>query len=475
MRKDKKMYDILINCSYIITMDKERKIIPQGSIGIKDGCIENVGRKEVSPKAKKIIEGENLVAIPGLINCHTHVYQALIEGIGYDMHFSPWNIQYLLPLVSHIGPEHSRASAELAALEMIKSGTTTFSDHWYLHTDFSNIDEVARVFHQSGLRNHCVFGFLNESFAGWKKDTDTEMVKSEEALIDTARNFIKKWHRKGRTIVALGPGSTEDVSRDFFKKIVVFAKEMDVSVVTHIAGWIEIVSNSLKKYKMRDLEYAHSLGFTGKRAIVIHGVWLSNDEIKIIADTETKVVHNPVANMHLGYGIAPITEMLSRGVTVGLGTDGAASYTYDMFEIGKTAAMLQKVKNLDAEAVTAEKVLEMLTIEGAKVLGMDSFTGSIEKGKRADIILLDFHNPNLMLGGKPVPKIVYSAKGSDVVTSIIDGKVVMENRKVLTIDEESALRSAKKMQDDLIKKAGQKTKNLLNSPWPHNKAAWRMS
>jgi 5-methylthioadenosine/S-adenosylhomocysteine deaminase len=474
MRKDKKMYDILINCSYIITMDKERKIIPQGSIGIKDGCIEYIG-KEIEVKAKKVIDGKNLVALPGLINCHTHVYQSLIEGIGYDMHFFPWNIQYLLPLVSHIGPEHSRASAELAALEMIKSGTTTFSDHWYLHTDFSNIDEVARVFHQSGLRNHSVFGFLNESFAGWKKDTDTEMVKNEEALIDAAKSFIKKWHKKGRTIVALGPGSTEDVSRDFFKKIIALAKEMDVSVVTHIAGWVEIVSTSLKKYKMRDLEYAHSLGFTGEKAIVIHGVWLSNDEIKIIADTETKVVHNPVANMHLGYGIAPITEMLSRGVTVGLGTDGAASYTYDMFEIGKTAAMLQKVKNLDAEAITAEKVLEMLTIEGAKVLGMDSFTGSIEKGKRADIILLDFNCPHIMPGGKVVPKIVYSARGADVVTSIIDGKIVMENRKVLTIDEESALRSAKNMQDDLIKKAGQKTKNLLNSPWPHNKASWRMS
>jgi len=456
-------------------MDKERKIIRQGSIGIKDGCIENVGGKEVSPKAKKIIEGENLVAIPGLINCHTHVYQALIEGIGYDMHFSPWNIQYLLPLVSHIGPEHSRASAELAALEMIKSGTTTFSDHWYLHTDFSNIDEVARVFHQSGLRNHSVFGFLNESFAGWKKDTDTEMVKNEEALIDAAKGFIKKWHKKGRTIVALGPGSTEDVSREFFKKIVVFAKEMDLSVVTHIAGWIEIVSNSLKKYKMRDLEYAHSLGFTGKRAIVIHGVWLSNDEIKIIADTETKVVHNPVANMHLGYGIAPITEMLSRGVTVGLGTDGAASYTYDMFEIGKVAAMLQKVKNLDAEAVTAEKVLEMLTIEGAKVLGMDSFTGSIEKGKRADIILLDFNCPHIMPGGKAVPKIVYSARGADVVTSIIDGKIVMENRKVLNLNEEKVIKNAQRMRNDLCEKAGQKTANLLDAPWPSNKAAWRMN
>lgn len=469
------MYDILINCSYIITMDKERKIIPQGSIGIKDGCIESVGRKELYPKAKKIIEGENLVAMPGLINCHTHVYQALIEGIGYDMHFSPWNIQYLLPLVSHIGPEHSRASAELAALEMIKSGTTTFSDHWYLHTDFSNIDEVARVFHQSGLRNHSVFGFLNESFAGWKKDADTEILKNEEALIDAAKSFIKKWHKKGRTIVALGPGSTEDVSRDFFKKIVVFAKEMDLSVVTHIAGWIEIVSNSLKKYKMRDLEYAHSLGFTGERAIVIHGVWLSNDEIKIIADTETKVVHNPVANMHLGYGIAPITEMLSRGVTVGLGTDGAASYTYDMFEIGKAAAMLQKVKNLDAEAVTAEKVLEMLTIEGAKVLGMDSFTGSIEKGKRADIILLDFNCPHIMPGGKVVPKIVYSARGADVVTSIIDGKIVMKNRKVLNLNEEKVIKNAQRMRNDLCEKAGQKTANLLDAPWPSNKAAWRMN
>ncbi|MBU4349498.1 amidohydrolase [bacterium] len=469
------MYDILINCSYIITMDKERKIIPQGSIGIKDGCIESVGRKELYPKAKKIIEGENLVAIPGLINCHTHVYQALIEGIGYDMHFSPWNIQYLLPLVSHIGPEHSRSSAELAALEMIKSGTTTFSDHWYLHTDFSNIDEVARVFHQSGLRNHSVSGFLNESFAGWKKDVDTEMVKNEEALIDAAKSFIKKWHKKGRTIVALGPGSTEDVSRDFFKKIVVFAKEMDVSVVTHIAGWIEIVSNSLKKYKMRDLEYAHSLGFTGEKAIAVHCVWLSAEEMNIIANTGTKVVHNPVANMHLGYGIAPITEMLSRGVTVGLGTDGAASYTYDMFEIGKTAAMLQKVKNLDAEAITAEKILEMLTIDGAKVLGMDSFTGSIEKGKRADIILLDFNCPHIMPGGKVVPKIVYSARGADVVTSIIDGKTVMENRKVLNLNEEKVIKNAQRMRNDLCEKAGQKTANLLDAPWPSNKAAWRMN
>ncbi|HAJ32449.1 MAG TPA: hypothetical protein DCK79_03650 [Candidatus Atribacteria bacterium] len=475
MRRGKKMYDIHIKCLYAITMDKEKRIFPKGSILIKDGIIEYIG-KEVKAKAKKTIEGEKYIALPGLINCHTHVYQSLIEGIGYDMHFNPWNILFLLPLVSHIGPEHASASAEIAALEMIKSGTTAFSDHWYLHTDFSNIDKVAQVFYQSGLRNHSVFGFLNESFAGWKKNTDTEMVRSEKALMDAARSFIKNWHKKGRTIVALGPGSTEDVSRDFFKKIIVLAKEMDVSVVTHIAGWVEIVSTSLKKYKMRDLEYAHSLGFTGKNAIAIHCVWLNAEEMNIIANTETKVVHCPVANMHLGYGIAPISEMFFRGITVGLGTDGAASYTYDMFEIGKTAAMLGKVKNLDAEAITAEKVLEMLTIDGAKVLGMDSFTGSIEKGKRADIILVDLDNPHLMLGGKPVPKIVYSAKGNDVVTSIIDGKIIMENRKVLTMDEKSILVKAKRMQDDLIEKAGEKTKILLRTNWPtRGKASWRMN
>ena len=173
---------------------------------------------------------------------------------------------------------------------------------------------------------------------------------------------------------------------------------------------------------------------------------------------------------------ASITEMLSRGVTVGLGTDGAASYTYDMFEIGKTAAMLGKVKNLDAEAITAERVLEMLTIDEAKVLEMDSFTGSIEKGKRADIILVDFDNPHLMLGGKPVPKIMYSAKGNDVVASIIDGKIIMENRKVLTMDEKSILVKAKRMQYDLIEKAGEKTKILLHTNWPtRGKASWRMN
>jgi len=469
------MFDLLIKCALAVTMDGERRVIPHCSIGVKDGRIEYIGG-EIKAGAKKIIADPSLVAMPGMINCHTHVYQSLIEGIGYDMHFHPWNIRYLLPLVANIGPGESGISAQLAALEMIKSGTTAFSDHWYLHTDFANIEAVAGVFDKSGLRNHSVFGFLNESFAGRKQEkTASDMVKNDELLLQAARDFVNRWHNRGRTKVALGPGSTEDVSSDLFRKIIELGRELDVSVVTHLAGWVEIISTSLKKHRMRDIEYAHSLGFTNSKAIAIHAVWPSAEELNILAATGTKVVHNPVANMHLGYGIAPVAEMLSRGITVGLGTDGAASYTYNMLEIGKSAAMLQKARCMDAEALTAEKALEMLTIDGAEVLGLEKLCGSLEQGKEADIILLDFNQPHLLLHGRPAAKILYSATGADVKTVIIQGQLVMEKGRVLTLDEEAVLKDAAAAVEELIRKGGEETAALLNAPWPHKLPYWRMS
>ena len=455
-------------------MDNSRRIIDGCSIGIKGHLIMDVGR-DVPENAEEIIDGSSCFALPGLVNCHTHVYQSLIKGVGYDMHFNPWNIRYLVPIISHMGPDHARASAELAALEMIKSGTTAFSDHWYLHTDFRNIEEVAVGFDRAGLRNHAVFGFLNESFAGRKNEnTEADVLKGEEQLLAQAERFVKTWNGRNLTTAALGPGSTEDVSRELFKKIIGLSRKLDIPVVTHLSGWVEIVSRSLEKHRLRDFEYAHSLGFTGPRSIAIHCVWLSEEEIAIAADTGTKIVNNPMANMHLGYGIAPVPEMISRGVTVGLGTDGAASYTYDMFEIGKTAAMLQKVRTLNPEALTAEKALEMMTLDGAKVLGLDGLVGSIEKGKRADIILVKRGTPHLLKGGRPVPQIVYSAGGPDVITSIIDGTIVMRNREVLTLNEGEVLARAQNMRDELLKAGGNDTDMLLKAPWPAGKASWRM-
>ncbi|MFH1929844.1 MAG: amidohydrolase [Chloroflexota bacterium] len=468
------MFDILIKNCAVVTMNDDGVILPEASIAIEGSNIVAIDSK-IAGEARKVIDARGCVALPGLINCHTHVYQSLIEGIGYDMHFDPWNWRYLFPIVSKMRPEHSEISALVAALEMIKSGTTTVSDHWYLHTDFDNIQRVTQAFRRAGMRHHVVYGLLDQTFAGERIESEyMTMIQREDSLIEHATAFVHEWHGTDTTTVALGPGSTEDITPSLMLKTVEMAAELGLGVATHVAGWEEVVSASYKQFGMRDLEYCHSVGLTGPKAIIIHAVWLSDREIGILVETDSKVAHCPVANMHLGYGVAPITQMLARGVTVGLGTDGAASYTYDLFEVMKTAAMLQKVIHIDAEALTAEESLTMATRDGAKVLGLPD-VGVLAPGKLADLILVDFAQPHLMPTGRLVPKLVYSTRGSDVVTSIINGQVVMENRHVLTLDEDEVLRRAVEATHDLIERAGPETEALLTAPWPRSGAAWRGS
>jgi len=468
------MFDILIKNCAVVTMNDDDVILPEASIAIEGSRIAAIGPK-VTGETRKAIDAHGCVALPGLINCHTHVYQSLIEGIGYDMHFDPWNWRFLFPIVSKMQPEHGEISALLAALEMIKSGTTTVSDHWYLHTDFNNIQRVAKAFRRAGMRHHVVYGLLDQTFAGERIESEyMTMIQREDALIEHATAFVNEWHGTDMTTVALGPGSTEDITPSLMRKTVAIAAKLGLGVATHVAGWEEVVSASYKQFGMRDLEYCHSIGLTGPKAIIIHAVWLSDREIGILVETDSKVAHCPIANMHLGYGVAPITQMLARGVTVGLGTDGAASYTYDLFEVMKTAAMLQKVVHIDAEALTAEESLAMATRDGAKVLGL-SDVGVLAPDMRADLILVDFAQPHLMPTGRLVPKLVYSARGSDVITSIINGQIVMENRQVLTLDEDEVLRQAEEATHDLIERAGPETEALLKAPWPRSGAAWRGS
>ena len=465
--------DLLIKNGVVITMDKDRRVLEQCDVAVNEGKITQIG-PQINIEAEKVLDATGCVVCPGFINAHSHVYQSLIEGLGYDMHFNPWNWRFLFPIVSKITPKDAQASAKLAALEMIRNGVTTISDHWYLHTDMENIYKVTEVFDQAGMRAQMVFGFLDETFAGVKSDSDEmTMVKSEDLLIEEARRFHKTWHGKKRTTVALGPGSTEDIHESLMLKVVDLSRELDINLSTHVAGWIEINSYTIREFGERDLEHFHSLGLTGPKGVMFHAVWLSDREIEIMARTGTKVVHCPVANALLGYGISPVSHFLSRGICVGLGTDGAASYTYDMLEIARTAGMLQKASKLDAEAITAEELLEMLTIKGASVLGIENEVGSLEVGKQADIIALDFKKPHLLPVGRWLPKLVYSARGSDVIHTIVDGKVLMEAGKVLSMDEEQVMADSVAVHEDLVARAGQETRELLNMPWPQSGSAWR--
>jgi 5-methylthioadenosine/S-adenosylhomocysteine deaminase len=465
--------DLLIKNGVIITMDPKHQVIEDGDIAIDGGKIVEIG-KNLAYEAKKFLSAKGCVITPGFINGHSHVYQSLIEGIGYDMHFDPWNWRFLFPIVSKMGPEHAKASAQLAALELIKNGVTTISDHWYLHTNLENIYRVTEAFDQAGLRAQMVYGLLDQTFAGEKIDSEyMTMIQKEQTLVNEARRYYDAWHKTRRTTIALGPGSTEDISESLMMKTVELARELDVNVSTHVAGWIEINSYCIKHFGERDLEHFHRLGLTGHRGVMFHAVWLSDREIEIMAQTDTKVVHCPVANAYLGYGVAPLSHMLSRGITVGLGTDGAASYTNDMFEIARTAALLQKAVKLDAEAVTAEDILGMLTVQGAKVLGIDDQVGSLEVGKQADLIVVDFKQPHLLPTGRWVAKLVYSARGSDVIHTVVDGRVIMEDRKVLSMDENQVLDEALKAREDLVMRAGQETRDLLAAPWPESGPYWR--
>jgi len=465
--------DLLIKNGVVITMDAERQVLEEHDVAIHEGKIVRIA-PHIDLQANKVLDASGCVVCPGLINGHSHVYQSMIEGLGYDMHFNPWNWRFLIPVVSKITPDNAQAGASLAALEMIKNGVTTISDHWYLHTDMENIYRVTDIFDHAGMRAQMVFGFLDETFAGVQRDADEmTMIQSQDLLIREARRFYDTWHGKNRTTVALGPGSTEDISEGLMLKLVALAKELDINVSTHVAGWIEINSYTIRHFGERDLEHFNSLGLTGPRGVIFHAVWLSDREIEIIARTGTKVVHCPIANAYLGYGISPISHMLSRGITIGLGTDGAASYTYDMLEVARTAGMLQKASKLDAEAVTAEQLIEILTIGGAKVLGIDNEVGSLEVGKHADVIVVDFKQPHLLPVGRWLPKLIYSARGSDVIHTIVDGKVLMESRKVISMDEEKVMQQVLESRADLINRAGKETHDLLEMPWPKEGPAWR--
>lgn len=467
------MIDLLVRSMAVVTMDPARRVVLHGDVAVDGGKIVRIGENLNLP-AKKVIDARNCVLLPGLINGHSHVYQSLIEGIGYDMHFDPWNWRFLFPVVSQMIPEHSRVSAELAAIEMIKTGTTTISDHWYMHTNLRNIYEVTDAFDQSGMRAQMVFGLLDQTFAGERIESQyMTMIQREDVLIDEARNFYRQWHGRNRTTMALGPGSTEDISEGLMLKTRDLSRELDINVSTHVAGWIEINAYTQRKFGERDLEHLHTIGLTGPRGVFFHAVWLSNREIEILAETGSKVIHCPMANAYLGYGIAPVGQLLERGVPVGLGTDGAASYTYDMWQVGRTAAMLQKATKLDGEAITAEQILAMMTIDGARALGLDHQVGSLEPGKQADLIAVDFNQPHLLPDGRFVPKLVYSANGSDVQHVIIDGQVVMEDRQVLTFSEAAVMERAIAARQDLIRIAGQETRDLLAAPWPESGAYWR--
>jgi 5-methylthioadenosine/S-adenosylhomocysteine deaminase len=423
--------DILIYGCTILPMN-DKKFIEDGAIAIKNGKIVFIGKASLatSIKAENKINAKGKVAMPGLINCHTHAPMTLFRGIAEDKSLDAWLKENIWPLEAKLRAEDVYVGALLGCLEMIKGGTTCFAD-MYFHEGM-----VAKAVEQSGMRAALAQGIIEAGNKVLGRKMFSESV-----------DFAKKFHghANGRITALLGPHAAYSCSRNLLMEVSEKASELGVGVHIHLAESKAMLED------FSEVEFLDGIGFFKGHVLAAHCINLSKSDMRILSKRGVHVAHVPVANMKLGLGAAKIKDLISLGVNVCLGTDGAASNnTLDMFETMKFAALLQKLTYMDPTVLSAYEVLKMATINGAKALGLTDKIGSLEIGKRADLILIDFSKPHLKPTREVFASLVYSAHGSDVDTVIVDGEIVMENRRVKTLDEASVIREAEKTALDLL-------------------------
>src|SRR5438105_5705216 len=429
--------DIVIRDGTIVTMAGPN--IPNGGVAIDKGKIVAVG--DVSQYASTTtIDAHGNAVLPGFVNTHTHVAMVLFRGIADDRDLMDWLQHYIFPAeAKNVTAEFVKWGTRLAAAEMIQSGTTTFTDMYYFES------EVAREAKRAGLR-----GVVGETFIDFPAPDN----KTWDAAVAYTRQFVHEWQSDPMITPALAPHSPYLVSREHLQQVRQLANELHAPILIHVAETKnELQQVSEKQNGMTPGNYLDSIGILGHDVVAAHGVWLTAAEIRLFADKRVGVAHCPESNMMLASGIAPVVDMRKAGVNVGLGTDGPAgsNNNLDMVEEMASAARLQKIGKMDPKALSARDVLEMATIGGARLLGMEEKIGSLEPGKRADVVIVDLQQAKVQPVYAVESAIVYAASGSAVVTTICDGRILMRKRMVLTVDVPAAIAKAKEYRAQVMK------------------------
>ena len=432
MRAGVERADLLILGGTVLTVDARDTVIPDGAVAIRDGAIVEVGtRKRIERRfrARRSIDAGGGLVLPGLVNAHTHAPMTLLRGVRDDVDLMTWLTKYMFPIEARfVSPEFVRWGSRLACWEMIASGTTTFADGYFFE------EEVARAADEAGLRAVPGQGIF---------DVSTPDAKTAAEGLARAEKYLADWAGHPRITAALAPHACYTVGPETFRKTIDLAARFAAPVLTHLSesdGELAMVRERRGTTPVRHLA-AH--GLLGPSLTAAHCVRVDDEEIGLLAESGVGVAHCPESNMKLAAGVAPVGKMLAAGVRIGLGTDGAASNN-DLDMIGEmgSAARLHKVSELDPTAAPARAVLRMATVGGARALHMEDRIGSLEAGKRADLVVLDLSGPSALPLFDPVSHVVYSAGSDAVQTVIVEGKVLMERRRVKTIDVESVRRAA---------------------------------
>jgi 5-methylthioadenosine/S-adenosylhomocysteine deaminase len=378
--------------------------------------------------------------MPGLVNSHTHAAMTCYRGMADDLPLMEWLNHFIFPAEAKSSGDQVYWSTLLACAEMIRSGTTTFCDMYLFE------DRVAHAAKQAGMRalvGEVLYDFPSPHYGPIEKG------------LEFTESLIQFWQKDPLIRVAIEPHAAYTCSPDLLKSCRQMADRYGVPLIIHLSETQSEIEEVSIKYGKRPVDHLENLGLLSSSLIACHCVWLTEEEMDLLARREVRVVHNLESNLKLASGVAPVPELLSRGVVVGLGTDGCASNNnLDLFQEMDFVAKVHKAKRLDPTVMPAQTVLEMATLGGARVLGMEKEIGSLEVGKKADVIVLDMNRPHLQPVYNIVSQLVYSATGADVREVIIDGKIIMENRKLLTLDEEKILERMGELRKAIAERVG---------------------
>ena len=418
---------ILIKNAFILSPNFEDK---KQSLLIKDDLIAEISDEIDETNVDKIIDAEGKILLPGLVNTHTHLSMTLFRGLADDLSLDSWLNDHIWPMEANLNGDYCYIGALLGAVELIKSGTTTFSDMYFY------MEDVARAVEEAGIRAVLSYGMIDFGDAERRENE----IKENLTLFENCNGMAD-----GRIKVFFGPHSPYTASEELLVKVRELADEYGMGIHIHVSETQKEINDVSEEKGLRPFEYLDKIGLLGPDVVAAHSVWLSDEEIEIIKKNDVKVSHNPCSNMKLASGIAPVSKLIENGVCVSIGTDGASSNNnLDLIEELKTASLLQKVSTLDPKVLTSDEAIAMGTINGARTLGLEDEIGSIEVGKKADIILIDTNCANMVPDSSSLSSnVIYSANGSNVDTTICNGKILMENKKLTVLNEQEIYDKAK--------------------------------
>jgi 5-methylthioadenosine/S-adenosylhomocysteine deaminase len=433
-----KSADILVTNGTVLTLDAGDSQIINGAVAIDKDTITAVGPADEFDdwSVPQVIDARGGIIMPGLINSHTHAAMTCFRGLADDLQLMTWLNDHIFPAEAKLDDQKVYSGTLLACAEMIMSGTTCFCDMYRFE------DAVARAAKDAGMR--AVVGEVLYDF-------DSPNYGSIENGIGYTQNLINSWQQNPLISIAVEPHSAYLCAPELLKKAFKLSQSHNLTFVIHLAESKSEVEQIKERFDRTPVEYLAELGILAPNVLACHCVELTDNDIALLQRFDVKVAHNAESNMKLASGVAPIPRLIDEGICVGMGTDGCASNNdLDLFQEMDSVAKLHKAKSLDPTVMDAPTVLKMATINGARALGLEPLIGSLEKGKKADLIIVDTNKPHLTPMYNPVSHLVYAAIGSDVTTSIINGTVVMENGKIKTMDIKAVMDDVNKIAEEIL-------------------------